>query len=132
MRRGGGSGGMRRRKATVELFEAIRREYEFGIGTIQGVARKFGVHRRLVRKALNGAVPAERPPRPRARSRVAPVAEFIDAILEADRRAPRKQRHTAHRIYVRLGQERPEHPIAESTVRQYVRERKAALGLLAR
>lgn len=123
---------MRRRKATVELFEEIRREYEFGVGTIQGVARKLGVHRRLVREALNGAVPAERPSRPRARPRVAPVAEFIDAILEADRRAPRKQRHTAHRIYVRIGQERPGQPIAESTVRQYVRERKAALGLAAR
>jgi len=39
---------MRRRKATVELFEEIRREYEFGVGTVQGVARTFGVHRRLV------------------------------------------------------------------------------------
>jgi len=34
---------MQRRKATVELFEEIRREYEFGVGRIQGVARKFGV-----------------------------------------------------------------------------------------
>lgn len=52
---------MRRRKATVELFEEIRREYEFGVGTIQGVARKFGVHRRLVREALGSALPRERP-----------------------------------------------------------------------
>jgi transposase len=123
---------MRRRKATVELFEEIRREYEFGVGTIQGVARKLGVHRRLVREALNGAVPAEKPGRPRPRPRLEPVAEFIDGILEADRQAPRKQRHTAHRIYVRIRQERPGHPIAEPTVRRYVRERKAALGLLAR
>src|SRR6266516_4853493 len=123
---------MRRRKATVELFEAIRREYEFGVGTIQGVARKLGVHRRLVREALNGAVPSEQPSRPRPRPRLEPLAGFIDAILEADRQAPRKQRHTAHRIYVRLRQERSEHPIAEPTVRRYVRERKAALGLLAR
>jgi hypothetical protein len=36
--------GMKRR-AKVELFEQIRREYEFGIGTIKGVARKLGVHR---------------------------------------------------------------------------------------
>src|SRR5438876_1067047 len=119
---------MRRRKGTVELFEEIRREYEFGIGTIQGVARKLGLHRRLVREALNDAVPAEKASRPRARPRTEPVAGFIDAILEADRQAPRKQRHTAHRIYVRLGQERPGHQIAESTVRQYIRERKAALG----
>src|SRR2546423_12798461 len=123
---------MRRRKGTVELFEEIRREYEFGIGTIQGVARNLGVPGGLVREALSNAVPCEPWPRPRARPRLEPIAAFIDAILAADRRAPRKQRHTAHRISVRLRQERPEHPIAESTVRQYVRERKAALGLLAR
>lgn len=123
---------MRRRKATVELFEAIRREYEFGVGTIQGVARKFGVHRRLVREALQGAVPQDRPVRPRPRPRLEPVAPFIEAILEADRQAPRKQRHTAHRIYQRIQHELPDCPIAEPTVRRYVRERKAALGLLQR
>ena len=48
----------------MELFEAIRREYEFGVGTVQGVARRFGVHRRLVREALGSAVPAERPAAP--------------------------------------------------------------------
>ncbi len=42
---------MGRSKASVELFEEIRREYEFGVGTIAGVARKFRVHRRLVREA---------------------------------------------------------------------------------
>ena len=123
---------MRRRKATVELFEEIRREYEFGLGTIQGVARKFGVHRRLVREALSDAQPAQKVVPPRARPRLEPVVGFIDAILEADRRAPRKQRHTARRIYVRLQAERPGHAIAESTVREYVRERKVALGLAAR
>lgn len=123
---------MRRRKATVELFEEIRREYEFGVGTIQGVARQFGVHRRLVREALGSAVPKERAAPPRPRPRLAPVAPFIEAILEADRRAPRKQRHTAHRIYQRVRAELPDCPVAESTVRRYVRERKAALGLLRR
>jgi hypothetical protein len=29
----------------VELLEELRREYEFGVGSIAGVARKFGVHR---------------------------------------------------------------------------------------
>jgi transposase-like protein len=123
---------MRRRKATVELFEQIRREYEFGIGTIQGVARQFGVHRRLVREAVQTAVPQQKVPPARARPRLEPVVRFIDAILDADRQAPRKQRHTAHRIYERLRQERPEHGIAESSVRRYVRERKAVLGLLTR
>jgi hypothetical protein len=36
----------------VELFEQIRREYEHGVGTIKGLARKLGVHRRMVRKPL--------------------------------------------------------------------------------
>ena len=99
----------------MELFDSIRREYEFGVGTIQGVARKLGVHRRLVREALNGAVPVEKPTWPRPRPRLGPVAGFIDGILEADRQAPRKQRHTAHRIYVRIQQERPGVEIAEPT-----------------
>ncbi len=123
---------MRRRKATVELFEEIRREYEFGVGTIQGVARQFGVHRRLVREALGAAVTVEKPTRSRQRPRLTPAAPFIEAILEADRQAPRKQRHTAHRIYQRIRAELPDCPIAESTVRRHVRERKAALGLLQR
>lgn len=116
----------------MELFEAIRREYEFGIGTVAGVARQFGVHRRLVREAMDAAVPRETASRARARPRVAPVAAFIDAILVADRQAPRKQRHTAHRIYTRIGQEMPGCAVAESTVRRYVRERKVALGLAGR
>ena len=114
----------------MELFEEIRREYEFGIGTIQGVARKFGVHRRLVREALNQAIPAEKPAPPRARPRLGPVVPFIDEILQADRQAPRKQRHTAHRIFTRLQAEKPACPVAESTVREYVHDRRRALGLL--
>jgi hypothetical protein len=31
-----------------------------------------------------------------------PLMAVIDAILEADRRAPRKQRHTGHRIWRRI------------------------------
>ena len=46
----------------MELFEQIRREFEFGVGTISGVSRKLGAHRRLVCEALNIAVPAESKP----------------------------------------------------------------------
>ena len=37
-------------RAKVELFAQIWREYELGIGTIQGAAKEFGVHRRMVRE----------------------------------------------------------------------------------
>jgi hypothetical protein len=116
------------RRAKVELFEQIRREYEFGVGTIRGVARQLGVHRRRVRQALKEALPPERKGVVRASPKLGPVREFIDRILEADRKAPRKQRHAARRIYVRIGQEFPGHPIAEVTVREYVRARKHELG----
>ena len=60
----------RRRK--VELFEQIRREYEHGAGTIQGVARKLGVHRRMVREALANAMPRSRKTPVRERPRLDP------------------------------------------------------------
>ena len=44
-------------KAKVDLFEQLRREREFGIGTIAGVAPKFGFHRRVVRRAIASALP---------------------------------------------------------------------------
>jgi hypothetical protein len=44
----------------VELFEQIRREYEHGGGTIRGIAKKLGIHRRIVREAVLRAVPVER------------------------------------------------------------------------
>ena len=86
----------------MELFEQIRREYEHGVGTINGVAKKLGMHRRLVREALSDAMPRERKVAQRERPKLAGAVAFIDAILEADRKAPRKQRHTAHRIWCRL------------------------------
>jgi hypothetical protein len=61
------------RRAKVELFEQIRREYELGVGTVNGVATRFGVHRRTVRQALASAVPRSRLARPsRWRSRSVP------------------------------------------------------------
>jgi len=120
------------RRAKVELFEQIRRESEFGVGSIKGVARKLGVHRRMVRQALADAQPPERKPSKRARPVMRPLISFIDAILEADRTAPRKQRHTAHRIFERILAEVPDGKVAEVTIRQYVRERKRELGWSAR
>jgi hypothetical protein len=96
---------------------------------VAAVARKFGVHRRLVREALADAVPRQRATKERPRPKIGPLVEFIDGILEADRRALRKQRHMAHRIWVRITKERPDVSIVESTVRRYVRQRKQAFGL---
>ena len=116
------------RRTKVELFEEIRREYEFGVGSVRAVARKLGVHRRLVRQALADARPPDRKRSQRRRPVIECLIPFIESILEGDRPAPRKQRHTAHRIWQRIQTEMPELKVAESTIRKYVRERKRELG----
>jgi transposase len=113
----------------VELYEEIRREYEFGVGTIAGVAKKLKVHRRMVREAVGSALPRPRKKTERPRVRLAAATVFIDGVLDLDKKAPRKQRHTARRIFDRIRIELPECHVCERTVRQYVHERKVALGL---
>ena len=116
----------------MELFEEIRREYEFGVGTIKGVARKLGVHRRLVREALTSAMPRPKKQPERKRPALGPAVGFIDRILGEDERARRKQRHTAHRVYTRIMAELPGCSVSEASVRRYVRKRKHELGLAKR
>jgi transposase len=82
-----------------------------------------------VRQALASAVP---PPRRsyqrRPRPAIGPYAQVIDGWLLADRAAPRKQRHTARRVWQRLVAEHGA-SVAEVTVSRYVARRRAELGL---
>ena len=121
-------------RTKVELFEEIRREYESGVGTVTGVAKKLGVHRRMVREAIGSALPKPRKKTARPHFKMLLAAPFIDAILEADRKAPRKQRHTASRVWQRIqrGGAWSGTSLRQRTVRQYVHDRRRALGLLER
>jgi transposase len=112
----------------VELFEEIRRDREREGLSIRALAERYGVHRRAVRQALASAVP---PPRKRPGDRPAPALGpyrgFVDGWLLADRGAPRKQRHTAHRVWRRLVDEHGA-TVSERQVRRYVHQRRRELG----
>jgi hypothetical protein len=90
----------------VETFEQIRRDRDREGLSIRALAACHGVHRRAVREALASPLPS---PRKRPEGRPAPklgkYRELIDEWLIADLDAPRKQRHTAHRVWERLGEE---------------------------
>ncbi|QDL73854.1 hypothetical protein DNK48_35965 [Streptomyces malaysiensis subsp. malaysiensis] len=109
----------------AELFAAIRRDKRLDPGLSQrALAEKYGVHRRTVRQALLSAVP---PPRKKPAPRVAvldPAKPWIDAMLREDANAPRKQKHTARRIYQRLAQEYDFDLVSYSTVCDYVLARR--------
>jgi transposase len=112
----------------VEQFEQIWRDRDREGLSIRGLAVRHGVHRRVVRQALASPVPpAKRAPVGRPAPKLGPYRAVIDSWLEADRVAPRKQRHTAKRIHQRLVDEHGA-DVAETTVRQYVRGRKRAMG----
>jgi hypothetical protein len=119
------------RRAKVELFEEIRLGYAAG-ETIQGLATKHGIHRRMVRQATSAALPPARKRPDRERPKIGPIKDQIEQILQLDLEAPRKQRHTAHRIWTRLRAEHPELPVGEPTIRRYVAQRKRELGLNGR
>lgn len=55
----------------------------------------------------------------------------IEAMLTADLDAPRKQRHTARRVLARLAEEHGAQDLSYSTVRDWVRVRRAQIDLAA-
>jgi hypothetical protein len=73
------------KRAKVELFEQIRREYDYGVGTIKAVARKFGIHRRMVREALGDAVLRERKINTRGQRRIEPAKPSSKQFCRATR-----------------------------------------------
>lgn len=112
----------------MEQFEGIRRDRREEGLSIRALAIRHGVHRRAVRQALASAVPPPKRVPPRAAPAIGPHAATIRRWLIEDRSAPRKQRHTARRIWERLVDEEGA-GVSESSVRRYVRAVRRELHL---
>jgi len=113
---------------TVADYELIRRKFFLDGQTARAIARQLGHSRKTVAKAIAHPVPpGYRRSQPRLRPAIERYRTIIDAWLEEDQSRPRKQRHTAQRIYERL---RHEHGYAgsASSVRRYVAWRKRGQG----
>jgi hypothetical protein len=112
----------------VEIYAAVRRFVFVEGKSRREAARVFGLSRDTIAKmcrysAPPGYVRSKAPERPK----LGPLVPVIDAILEADKTVPPKQRHTAKRIFERL---RIEHGFAGgyTVVKDYVRLARTAPG----
>ena len=110
----------------VELYAAVRLAVVDEGLSHHEAGRRFGIDRRTVKKMLSySAPPGYRRTKPVRRPKLDGFTGIVDAILEADTDpdVPRKQRHTAHRIFERL---RDEHGFTGgyTIVKDYVRSRR--------
>src|SRR5215207_7250165 len=108
----------------VDLYARVRRACHVDGMSQRQAARVFGIDPKTVAKMLRFSVPpGYRRSKPPARSKLDGFTGVIDRILEEDRGRPRKQRHTARRVFQRL---RAEHGFTggETIVKAYVRERR--------
>lgn len=110
---------------TVDEYARIRLAHRDGM-SIRALARMYGHSRHTIRKVLREATPTGYTlSAPRAKRKLTEsFQEIIDEILEADKSAPKKQRHTAKRIFVRL---RDEHGFVGGydCVRRYVKSQRS-------
>ena len=108
----------------VDVYLRVRRAVMVEGMSIREASRVFGLHRDTVRKMVAYSVPPgyrrHSPPR---RPKLDSFTGIIDRILEEDLSVPKKQRHTAKRIFERL---RDEYGFGGqyTIVKDYVRERR--------
>ncbi|WAP70896.1 IS21 family transposase [Jiella pelagia] len=90
----------------VEVYASVRRFVHLEGNSQREAAKVFGLSRDTVSKMCRFSVPpGYTRTKPVGKPKLGTLLPMIDAILEADRMAPVKQRHTAKRIFERLRDE---------------------------
>jgi transposase len=121
---------MPQERSRVELYAALRRDSHAGMSN-RALQRKYGVTWSTVDKALNSAWPQPRTPYAPRASKLDPFKPVVDEILLIDLDAPKKQRHTATRIYHRLLDEHSMNNVSYQVVRGYVAKRRPEIRIEA-
>jgi len=112
----------------VDQYEFIRTGYRLYKKSIKRLARETGHSINTIRKIIKGEFQGYKQRENQPYPTLGGYLEIIDSWLIADKEVPKKQRHTARRIYNRLVKSY-EFTGAESTVRAYVKSAKARLGI---
>jgi transposase len=108
----------------VDVYARVRRAVLVEGKSRRAVAWDFGLARKTVGKMLEYSLPpGYRRQKPVRRPKLGPWQGVIDAILEEDKQRPRKQRHTAKRIFERLHAEHG-YTGGYTIVKDYVRAAK--------
>jgi transposase len=115
----------------VDQYDYIRTAYRVYGKKIKQIARETGHSRNTIKKVLRGEYIGYKTRLQQPYPVLGPYLKVIDRWLEDDKERPKKQRHTAVRVYNRLLQEH-DFKGSEPTVRRYVREAKLRLGVGAR
>jgi transposase len=90
----------------MEMWSEIRRRVLTGELTKRAACREYDLHWETLEKILaHVEPPGYRRTKPRHKPKIEPFLPIIEEILESDRKAPKKQRHTAQRIWERLRDE---------------------------
>jgi len=90
----------------MEFWKEVRQQVLTGQLTQRAACRQYRLGWRTLKKILAHAEPpGYRKNKPRPKPKLEPFLPVIQQTLEADRTAPRKQRHTAKRIFERLRDE---------------------------
>ncbi len=90
----------------MENWAEIRRRVLVDGQSKRSVCREFALHWETLQKILrHSEPPGYRRPAPRPKPKLDPFLPVIRQILEADKKAPRKRRHTARRVFERLRDE---------------------------
>jgi transposase len=111
----------------VDQYNYIRTAYRVYGMKIRQIARETGHSKNTIKKALRGEYSGYPVRKNQLYPVIGPYMATIDRWLEADKKQPKKQRHTAKRIYDRLCSEQG-FTGSSRTVRYYVRDAHRRLG----